>query len=93
MATNYKRMFLCENDVGAPVVAIAPMKATVRRGDLVSVNGGTLVVAQEDMLVDPESTEYAIISALTVIYEVEAVYHQTWEAEKPQEESVYPTMK
>lgn len=82
MAMNYKRMILAENEIGAPVIAVAPMQASVHNGDLVSINGGTLVVAREEMLVDPESTEYSIVSALTVVYEAEAVYHQSWEKEE-----------
>lgn len=80
--TKYKRIILCENDTGAPVVVTSPIGVSINAGDLVSVNGGTLVVAQVDALMDPESAEYAILSAITVIYEAEAVYHQSWDKEE-----------
>ncbi len=81
MAT-YKRLILAENEHGGPVLAICPTDAVVSAGDLVSVNGGNLVVAQKNEYIDVESVEYEMFSAITVIYDAEAVYHLRWEREE-----------
>lgn len=79
---NYKRLILAENETGAPVLAICPTSECVCKGDLVSINGGNLVVAQMEQYVDVYATEYAMYSAITVIYEVEAIYRLKYEKEE-----------
>ena len=84
---NYKRIILAEDDTGRPVLAVCPTAVCVEEGDLVSVSNGTLVVAQKSEYIDTESTKYDIFSAITVIYEAEAVYHLRWEKEQENGES------
>lgn len=79
--TNYRKIILCETGDGSPVVAICPSTEIVGEGDLISINDGNLVVAQQSEYIDIESVDYKIIDAVTVIYEAEEIYRLRWKRE------------
>lgn len=80
--TIYKRVILAESENGEPVVSQVAIGCSVTRGDLISIDG-TLSTVQMETLMDPESEEYAILSAVCAIHEVDAVYRQAWHKEEP----------
>lgn len=80
--TIYKHVILAESENGEPITAQAPIGCSVHPGDLVSTDG-TLSTVQVATLMDPESEEYAILSAVCVIHEADAVYRQSWHKEEP----------
>lgn len=79
---NYKRLVLARDAAGTPVVVSVPTNVYPDEGDLCVIGGHTILTVEKDAYMNAESDEMAVLSAVTTIYEADAVYCKRWEKEK-----------
>lgn len=86
--TTYKDILLAETGEGSPVIVAAPCYR-FKPGSLVAYDGGKLATVQKRAWAgETESSKdiFDIFASIIPVYDAEACYTRSWEAEMQQEE-------